>query len=188
MQRHARQRRPAAGDAGAILYLRSEGNPFFIAQFVAAIAEQGSIALEESLPRELGALIATRLERLSPDARAVALLAAVVGDAFDIELLQELTAWHQSRLVSALGELLDRRLVRDTGSTRNGDYAFAHHLIEGAAYAAAGERDLSPRHIRVAQALEELYPDRLDDLSHRIARHYERGNRGDSAALYYARA
>ncbi|MGB6602204.1 MAG: hypothetical protein WBE77_14100, partial [Candidatus Cybelea sp.] len=140
------------------------------------------------MPGGVAELIRARLTRLTPDARSLALLAAVVGDAFDIELLQEVAAWDATRTNAALHELLDRRMIRDTGIVAGGDYAFSHHLIEATAYAQASARDLTRRHERVAIALRELYPSKQDELSYRIARHFERGEQPQSAAEFYARA
>ena len=172
-----------------LLYSRSEGNPLFLAQLIATAIEQGTAApLHDALPGGVAELIRARLTRLTPEARALALLAAVVGDAFDIELLQEVAAWDATRTNAALHELLDRRMIRDTGIVAGGDYAFSHHLIEATAYAQASARDLTRRHERVAIALRELYPSKQDELSYRIARHFERGGQQQNAAEFYGRA
>ncbi len=172
-----------------LLYSRSEGNPLFLTQLIATALEQGtSEALRATLPGSVRDLIRTRLARLTNDARSLALLAAVAGDAFDADLLQEVAAWDASRITAGLHELLDRRIVRDTGISQSGDYAFAHHLIEATAYAEAAEQDLTRRHERVAVALLELYPSKQDEFSYRIARHFERGAQPQRAAEYYARA
>ncbi|MBV9699583.1 MAG: AAA family ATPase [Candidatus Eremiobacteraeota bacterium] len=171
------------------LYNRSEGNPLFLTQLLAAALEAGTAEpFHETLPGGIRELIRARLAHLSPDAHSLALLAAVVGDAFDGDLLQDLAAWDAPRIDGAVHELLDRRVIRDTGLGESGDYTFAHHLIEATAYAEAAARDLSRRHERVARALVELYPARQDELSYRIARHFQRGANPHEAAGFYARA
>jgi DNA-binding SARP family transcriptional activator/predicted ATPase len=172
-----------------LLYGRSEGNPLFLTQLIATVLEQGTSApLREALPGGVRGLIRARLSRLTNDARSLALLAAVAGDAFDVDLLQEVAAWDAMRITAALHELLDRRIIRDTGLAESGDYAFAHHLIEATAYGEASAQDLTRRHERVAVALKELYPAKQDELSYRIARHFERGAQPEHAAEFYARA
>ncbi|MBV8531685.1 MAG: AAA family ATPase, partial [Candidatus Eremiobacteraeota bacterium] len=172
-----------------LLYDRSEGNPLFLTQLITAALEQDTTQpFHEALPGGIRELIRARLARLSADARSLALLAAVVGDAFDVDLLQEVAAWETTRIDAALHELLDRRVIRDTGLAASGDYAFAHHLIEATAYAEASAHDLRRRHERVALALLELYPARRDELSYGVARHFERGGQAQQAAEFYARA
>jgi DNA-binding SARP family transcriptional activator len=183
------RRLPVAREWVPLLYERSEGNPLFLAQLIAAAVERGSAApLHELVPGGLGEVIRSRLAPLTRDTRSLALMAAVIGDAFDIELLQEVTGWNAARVSAGIGELLERRLIRDTGLHDIGDFTFSHHLIEATIYAEASQRDLTHRHARVAVALEELYPARLDDLSYRIARHFVRGASPQRAAEYYARA
>jgi len=182
-------RLPIAPHWPELLYNRSEGNPLFLTQLIAAVLEQDTAQpFDEALPGGIRELIRTRLARLSADARSLAFLAAVVGDAFDVDLLQEVTAWDATRINAALDELLDRRVIRDTGMAENGDYAFAHHLIEATAYAEASSHDLRRRHERVALALLELYPSRHDELSYRIAHHFEGGAQPQQAVDFYARA
>jgi DNA-binding SARP family transcriptional activator len=172
-----------------LLYTRSEGNPLFLTQLIATALEQGTATpLHEPLPGGVADLIRLRIARLSADAHALALLAAIIGDAFDADLLQEIAAWNARRVSDALDELLDRRMIRDTGLAAAGDYAFAHHLIEAAAYQEASSQNLTRRHERVAIALQELYADRQDELCFRVARHFERGAQPGRAADSYARA
>ncbi|MBV9233470.1 MAG: AAA family ATPase [Candidatus Eremiobacteraeota bacterium] len=171
------------------LYNRSEGNALFLTQLLAAALEAGTAeSLRHEVPGGIRQLIGSRLAQLSPDAHSLALLAAVIGDAFDGDLLQDVAAWDATRVNGAVHELLDRRLIRDTGLGEGGDYTFAHHLIEATAYAEAATHDLSRRHERVALALLELYPSRQDEFSYRIARHFERAAKRYEAADFYARA
>ncbi len=183
------RRLPVAREWAPLLYARSEGNPLFLAQLIATVVERGSDApLHEPIPGGLREVIGGRLARLAPDTRSVALMASVIGDAFDVELLQEVSGWNAARLSTGIAELLERRLIRDTGLHAAGDLTFSHHLIEAAIYAEASQRDLTDRHARVAVALEQLYPARLDELSYRIARQFELGASPQRAAEYYARA
>ncbi|MBV9262872.1 MAG: AAA family ATPase [Candidatus Eremiobacteraeota bacterium] len=172
-----------------LLYGHSEGNALFLTQLVATALEHGASApLREALAGGVTEIIRARLASLGADARSLALIAAVVGDAFDAELLQEVVAWDSARIADALDELLDRRFIRDAGFAESGHYAFGHHLIEATAYAEASRQDLRRRHERVAVALQDLYPAKREELSYRIARHFERGAQRERAAAFYARA
>ncbi len=183
------RRLPVAPEWAPLLYARSEGNPLFLGQLIATVIERASAApLHELLPGGLQEVIGSRLACLTPEARSLALMAAVIGDAFDAELLQAVTGWSAAGVSAGIAELLERRLIRDTGFTESGDFTFSHNLIEAAIYAEASQRDLTGRHARVAVALEELYPARADDLSYRIARHFARGASPQRAAEHYARA
>ena len=184
-----RKRIPALAKASGALYARSQGSPLFLAQLVASCADGATLNEDpSSVPRGLRDVVVERLSRLSADTRSLAMMASVIGNAFDVELLRELTGWSDERVSAGLGELLDRHLIHDTGLRPGGDYTFSHHLIETVVYGEASQHDLKRRHERIAFALEELYADRLEDLSLRIAQQYERSSRTDRAAAFYAMA
>jgi tetratricopeptide (TPR) repeat protein len=105
-----------------------------------------------------------------------------------VELVREVSGWDESQTLDALGELLDRQLVRETGGRSRFDYVFAHHLIQATIYANTPGASRTRRHRRVAQVMEELYPERQDELSGHLAVHFDRGGLADSAADYYVRA
>jgi predicted ATPase len=141
-----------------------------------------------ALPGGVQGVIAGRLARLTPQAQSLAEVAAVVGPAFDVELVREVSGWDESQTLDALEELLDRQLVRETGGRSRSDYTFAHHLIQTTIYAETPKASRTRRHRRVAQVMEELYPDRRDELSGHLAIHFDRGGLAASAAAYHLQA
>ncbi len=176
------------------LHSASEGNPLFLNELVHELLESGAAALPELGPRPsslsggLRATVADRLARLSPTARALAEVAAVAGTAFDVELAREVSGWEEDRVLDALGELHDHHLVREVGGGSRFDYAFTHHLIQAAVYAGIPAPARRRRHRRVARVMEELYSQRLDDLTAELALHFDRGGDPDRAAHYSLRA
>ncbi len=52
------------------------------------------------------------------------------------------------------------------------EYLFRHALIRDAAYQSLLKADRKPLHRVVAEALERLYPDRLDELAPLLGQHY----------------
>ena len=61
------------------LYARTEGNPFFTEQLVAAAAPEGVLGLGVGLPARLAELLVTRAARCSDTARTVLSALAVAG-------------------------------------------------------------------------------------------------------------
>ncbi|HLE27209.1 MAG TPA: AAA family ATPase [Anaerolineales bacterium] len=187
------------------LYAESEGNPFFLGELMRDWLEAGQDTAEPggqplhvaaaavrgdtpAPPGGVQAVIAGRLARLTPQAQSLAEVAAVVGPAFDVELVREVSGWDESQTLDALEELLDRQLVREAGGRSRSDYTFAHHLIQAAIYAETPKASRARRHRRVAQVMEELYPDRQDELCGYLAIHFDRGGIAAPAADYYLRA
>ncbi len=160
---------------------RTDGNPFFLTELVRNRRESGTT--DDALPASVRETILARLGRLSERARGVADFGAIVGRAFDVDLVREIAGWSEHDVLTALDELIDRRVVRDLGTQAN--YAFVHQLIP-----ATIEETMDPalarrRHRRVAIALEELAGADRDPISVELARHFERGGEAARAAEYF---
>ena len=99
-------------------------------------------------------MIAARIDRLSEEAREVALLASVIGRTFSERMLAAV-ATESGDVRAALDELQQRALIRPM---RDGEQelAFAHALIQEAIYAGLLVRRRRELHARVALATERL--------------------------------
>ncbi|KPL19251.1 MAG: hypothetical protein AMJ93_13210, partial [Anaerolineae bacterium SM23_84] len=160
----------------------SEGNPFFVVEMVRAGLPQGTQGADEHtramahtrlpLPPKVRMVIQARLDQLSPEARDLVGLAAVVGRVFATDILREASAADEDGLVRALDELRQRRLVREQGV---GAYEFGHDSIREVAYEGLSATRRQLYHRRVAEALEALYAFDRDVASGQIAAHYGRG-------------
>ena len=132
----------------------AEGNPLFVEQMVAMVAEAGEAA---AIPPTIQALLAARLDRLPPLERAVLERAAVVGKEFWRGAVTELSPTEDRAEVSAaLLSLVRKELVRPERSAFLGDdgFRFRHALIRDAAYAAIPKSVRADLHERFAAWLE----------------------------------
>jgi class 3 adenylate cyclase/tetratricopeptide (TPR) repeat protein len=128
---------PLATSSAAEIEAVAEGNPLFIEQMVAALAEQGEAT---AVPPTIQALLAARLDRLAPNERAVLERAAVAGREFWRGTIAELSpAEERNGLGATLLALVRKELVRpERSSAVPGDdcFQFRHALIRDAAYSA----------------------------------------------------
>jgi DNA-binding SARP family transcriptional activator len=170
----------------ARLYDESEGNPLFIEMLWQHWLDSGEAGT--ALPGGIRAAIARRLDRLPTGVRAYAEVAAVVGAAFDAEVVREVGGWDEAQAYDALGALLDERLLRDAEGRSRYDYIFAHHLIQAGLYAEIPPAKRKRRHRRAAEVLEALYPDQRNELAGELAAHYDQGGAPAQAIPYYLAA
>ena len=129
----------------------AEGNPLFVEQMLALIAQNGGNG-EVVVPPTIQSLLATRLEQLPAGERVAAERAAVIGKEFWVSPLAELGAD-----VSTLPSLVRKELVRPHRSATfpNDDaFRFRHLLIRDAAYDAIPKELRSELHERFADWLE----------------------------------
>ena len=112
----------------------AEGNPLFLEQLVAMVAEYGPDA---AIPPTIQALLAARLDRLEPNERAVLERASVAGRDFSRAAVAELSRDDQRDDVAAtLLSLVRKELIRPdlSGAQDEDRFRFRHALIRDAAY------------------------------------------------------
>jgi DNA-binding SARP family transcriptional activator len=186
-------------DTGAALHLyrETEGNPLFVVETVRAGLGQVSghlpdtamiekmIAGDRLLPPRVYTVIAGRLAQLSTPAREILGLAAAIGRAFSLDVLLHAALGDEERVVQALDELWNKRIIREQGANT---YDFSHDKLREVAYAEASAPRCRLFHRRIAQAFEAVNAEDLDPVSGQIAFHYEQAGMAEQAIPYYQRA
>jgi DNA-binding SARP family transcriptional activator/predicted ATPase len=166
-------------------FRETEGHPLFIVERGRmTLAGQSDANGETTLP-QVQSVVAARLGLLSDDARAAAEVAAAVGRDFQFDILARASDLEEDALVRALDELWRRHIVRVQAEER---WDFSHDRIREVAYGAIGPARRRLIHRRIAQAMELLFADRLDDVSASIASHLERGGQPARAVPFLERA
>jgi DNA-binding SARP family transcriptional activator len=196
MQALARSLAPYGADIlAAWLQRNAEGNPYIIDELVRlARAERmltpagvDAVALSTApvVPQSVYSLIAARLARLSDEARRVLDTAVAAGRDFEFEVVARAAALSESAALDALDELRAARFVEPVPG---GAFRFDHTLTMEVAYREVGEPRHRALHRRLAEALEALHRDRLDEVAGLIASHLAEGGAPDRAAAYALRA
>ena len=172
------------------LYSWTRGNPFFAQEMLKALVE--SRALHErdgawhgweadppGLPRSIRDAVVARANRLSPTARAVANLAAVIGTRTSHDALVAVSGLAESEVLAALDELRAARVLAEEVEGGTVRYEFTHPLVRDVLYGELGIARARLLHATVAEALEALYgpraPARADELAYHFSRAESRG-------------
>jgi class 3 adenylate cyclase/tetratricopeptide (TPR) repeat protein len=175
----------AAPDLAARLGETAEGNPLFIEELAASLVEDATGSLEE-LPTTVRGIIASRLDGLPAEERAVVLDASVLGKTFWRGVLERLGSG-DGRLAEILDSLEARDLVRREGSSRlegDDEYAFKHMLIREVAYGTLPKAVRRERHAAVARLIEEFSGARIGASASILAHHWEQAGQLDKAVDY----
>jgi class 3 adenylate cyclase len=175
-------------DDMARLAQTAEGNPLFIEQLAATIAEAAT-AQSDSLPTTIRGIVSARLDALPADERALLLDAAVVGRTFWRGALERIGDSGDG-LSARLGALEGRDLiVRDTASIIEGDqqYAFKHVLIREVAYELLPRAGRQDRHARAAEFFEASTAE-VGEAVAALARHWRDAGHPGRAIPYFVQA
>jgi len=186
---------------------RSEGNPFFVEEVVRTLIDSGAVVRDESgdhwqatgegeeieIPDNLQALLMARFDRLDQDARRTLQLASVVGHSFFSRVLARVAAQvAPTDLVKELDRQLltlqRAQLIREARRIPELEYVFRHALIQEATYNTLLLRQRRAVHRRVAEAVETLFPDRLEEMAVTLAYHYDQAQDIENARAYYVMA
>lgn len=169
---------------GDWLFQKSEGNPYILAELARSRRELQSSAGEQDdgvdrqmtssdIPESVYRLIQARLISLSEAARRVLDTSVAVGREFDFQVVALAAGLSETAALDALDELVAAGLVLPLDGFR---FMFDHHLTLEVAYHEVGELRHRILHRRVAEALESIHPDRLDQMAGLLAWHYKEGN------------
>ncbi|HEX6491695.1 MAG TPA: adenylate/guanylate cyclase domain-containing protein [Gaiellaceae bacterium] len=144
------------------------GNPLFVGEMLAMLAEGGNGSGEIVVPPTIQALLASRLDQLEEAERKVLERGAVEGQVFHRGAVVAL-APEEGQVDGRLMMLVRKDLVRPEQSALAGDdaYRFRHLLIRDAAYEALPKATRAELHERFADWLVECAPDlvELDEIA-----------------------
>jgi len=164
-----------------------EGNPLFIEELVASVAERSSPEGVE-LPSSVRGIIAARLDAIPAPERSLLLDASVVGRIFWNGALAQV-APNEGRLPELLDSLEGRDLVRREPVSRFGgqqQFRFKHSLIREVAYAALPRPKRREAHAAVAGFLEQVHAEH--DSPAALAHHWLEAGDRERAADYFVAA
>ena len=186
---------------------KTQGNPFFTEEYVKSLRETGVIsrqdggwqltvspsdqALVTEIPDTIEGLVLARLDRLEARCRDVlqeASVAAISQPRFARPLLERVDPY-PVELPDRLHRLVNDGLLEALESELEAiEYHFHHTLTRDVAYDSlvyARRREL---HRLIAQAIETLYADRLDEYVTTLAHHYREAEAWVQAFYYHRRA
>jgi adenylate cyclase len=172
---------------------RTGGNPFFIEEVVRGMRDSGDLFDRDGrlslragsaprLPATIQEVVAAHLDRLLPANRHVLQNAAVCGRIFWEPVLARLVS--EEGLADSLTKLEHEGLILPQGILEQQTRTFRHALFQEVAYQSQLQSQRRVTHAAIGEALEILYPERLDELINELAFHYGRSD-NDAKALHW---
>lgn len=151
---------------------RAEGVPLYAVETVRMLLDRGLLVQEGSVYRPVGpidtlevpetlqALIAARLDGLSPDERRLLQDGAVFGKTFTRQALAALSGLEEAQLEPVLAGLLRKEVLSiqaDPRSPEHGQYGFLQDLVRRVAYETLSKRERTALHLAAAAHLERAF-------------------------------
>jgi class 3 adenylate cyclase/tetratricopeptide (TPR) repeat protein len=163
---------------------RAEGVPLYAVETIRMLADRGVLRVGEAaylvagdlgelhVPETLHALIASRLDALVAEDRALLQDAAVLGKSFTLDSLVAVTGRDAVSLEPRLSDLGRKEFLlheADPRSPERGQYGFVQSIIREVAYGMLSKADRRARHLAVAHHFEAMED---EELAGAVAAHY----------------
>ncbi|MGE0823220.1 MAG: adenylate/guanylate cyclase domain-containing protein [Candidatus Binatia bacterium] len=176
---------------------KTEGNPFFMEEIVQELREQGLLNCDDvgarravplpqdlRLPTTVEGVLTARMDRLPAEEKALLQTLAVIGREFSSSLLRKVVTQPEATLLRLLSRLQASEFVYEQPAFPEPEYIFKHALTQEVAYNSLLIERRKVLHERTAQAMEEVYHDKLDDHYSELAYHYSRSGNTQKAVDY----
>jgi len=196
----AGQSRDHVADAASLIWRKTEGNPFFIRQFVETLYDEGYIAFDPrtrafnldvaaieraAITENVADLLAHKLGKLPAATRDLLVTAAAIGNQFDVATLAIVAGCSATAAHDVLVPAVDAGMiaaisapahVEATVTDQEARYRFQHDRIQQAAYEASPAPACEQLHLMIGrQLLTSSSADQLELRMFDIMHHLNRG-------------
>jgi len=178
---------------------KTDGVPLFVEELTKMLLESGLLQerddgyeltgplLPQAIPTTLHDSLMARLDRLAT-VKGLAQLGATLGREFSYELLRAVALWDEGIVHQGLHQLVAAEFLYQRGVPPQATYRFKHALIQDAAYQSLLRSTRQQYHQRIAQVLEERFPETAETQPEWLAHHYTQAGLTEQAVHYWQRA
>src|SRR5437588_202178 len=179
-----------------LLIERTEGNPLFLEESVRALIETADLAGEPGayrlargagtiqVPPTVQTILASRIDRLSPEHKRLLQAASVAGKDVPLPLLEAVAEMPGDAFREGLAQLQAAEFIYETQLFPEIEYTFKHALTHEVAYGSLLAERRRALHATIADAIEQLYGPQLTEHVEVLAHHAVRGRVADKAVRY----
>jgi tetratricopeptide (TPR) repeat protein len=191
MIEHRAERSPSAAFASE-LHRVTAGNPLFVDGVIRVLVAERKLGTAEhldlsgfQLPEGVRGAIRKRLALLSAQARSAMAVAAVIGQEFDLALLERINGESAGTLAELMREAAEVGIV---AAASRESFRFTHPLIREALYKDSTNAARGRLHRGIAEALEEIHAANLTPQLAALANHFREAGDAEKAIDYLSRA
>lgn len=178
---------------------RADGNPFFIEEVIRSFIDEGAIELRDGkfrlterigqvlIPDSVQQILMARIDKLDEDTKSLLKIASVIGRSFFYKILTSV-AHGTGDIDERLDYLKEAQFIRENRKMDELEFLFKHALVQEVAYESIPLNKRKDYHLRVAEAIERVFADRLHEFYGTLAMHYSTANEREKAEYYLLKA
>ena len=165
------------------IFDQSQGIPFFVEELYRHLLEEGKlfdakgqlrtdITNEEiDVPENVRLIIGRRMQRLDENEKRALAAAAVIGRSFSFRLLNEISQIDVDELFAVVEKAQQMGIIVPSAEGPERPFTFGHELVRQTLLADISAPRQQRLHASVADAIERLFPDAVNDRAGDIADH-----------------
>ena len=178
-----------------LILTKAAGNPLFMEELTHTLLENGTIQKKDDhyllsgkpsdiqIPDTVEGIVAARMDRLEESLKRIMQVASVIGREFAFRLLQSITDMREE-LKTHLLNLQGLEFIYEKSLFPELEYIFKHALTQEVAYNSLLLKRRQEIHGKIGRAIEQIYPDRLEEFYEMLAYHYYRSDNLETAYHY----
>ena len=178
-----------------LVFLETEGNPFFVEELLKSLIENkvlefvdNAIVLKPTdsinMPSSIRDLVIERIEKLPSELQELLRIAATVGQEFSLKLLSVITDKNEGHIQDILDCGMDANIIKEDFSTSEEKFSFTHCKTREVLYYSLRESKRERLHLVIADAMEKLYTNDLEDHYEDLAQQYYFSRDKEKAFIY----
>ncbi len=180
---HALSQRQAPESLVSLIFEESQGNPFFVEEVYRHLLEDGKvfdaagqfrtdIKIDEiDVPENVRLIIGRRLQRLDENEKRVLAAAAVTGRSFSFQLLTSISRVDVDELFTVIEKAQQMGIIIPSYEGPERPFTFTHELVRQTLLAGISAPHQQRMHASVAEAIERLNPDAVNERAGEITDH-----------------
>jgi class 3 adenylate cyclase len=178
---------------------KTEGTPFFMEEMVQVLFDEGALVrhgathltrpLEQlKIPATVQAILASRIDRLPPDAKDLLQTLAVIGREFPLSLIRAVVTKSEEKLNRLLNDLQLAEFIYEQPAVGDTQYIFKHALTQEVSHNSVLLERRRQLHERIGGAIETVFRENLEDYLAELSHHYSRSANRAKALEFLHRA
>ena len=191
--RHMSGLEPLAPEVVETVITKTDGIPLYLQEYTKTMVEfrqsdrTGGGRAAAVIPDTLHDLLLARLDRLG-DAKLIAKLAAMLGREFSVTVLEAVWSGDRETLWDGINKLIEEDVIHFRDELLRERMLFRHALVQDAAYQSQLKSSRAQMHRRIAEVIEQQFPDSVSSEPESLASHFTAANLPVKAIPYWEQA
>jgi tetratricopeptide (TPR) repeat protein len=183
-------------DLEELILEKTEGIPFFVEEFIRSLRDLHIIEKKNgryylakrmsdvTIPSTIQDVIMARVDSLPEGPKAILQTGAAIEREFSYELIKRVTGLPEPELLTHLSILKDSEIIDERGIYPRSTCVFRHTLTREVVYDSILSKRKKTLHGQIADAMETLYRNNLDEYYEILTEHYVRTGHFEKGAEY----